>query len=71
MYWSQYIELILNGRGLKDHLTKTVSPGDPGYKMWELEDSLIHAWLLGGIACERFKKFMFPQDGKRHMGPCS
>ena len=47
MHWSQSIELILNGHGLKDHLTNPVSPGDPRYKMCEQEDSLVHGWLLG------------------------
>ena len=59
MHWSRYIELILNGCCLKDHLAKTISLGDLGYKMWEQDDSLIHAWLLGSKAGERFKKFMF------------
>ena len=64
MHWSQYIELILNGCGLKDHLTKTINPKDPGYQIWKKEDSPVHAWLLGSTAGERLKKFMFLKTAK-------
>ena len=42
--------------------------------MWEQEDSLVHAWLLGSMAGERFKNFMFLKTTKGiwdHVHKCS
>ncbi|XP_078446541.1 uncharacterized protein LOC144715483 [Wolffia australiana] len=64
LHWGQYIELILEGMDLSDHLFVSKNPTDPGYKVWKREDALIRAWLLRSMAGEEYKNFLLLKTAK-------
>ena len=48
--WSKYVEMILESRGLDEHLQSEVEPGQPRYQIWRREDSNVRSWLLSSLA---------------------
>ncbi|XP_078430146.1 uncharacterized protein LOC144702124 [Wolffia australiana] len=62
--WSQYIELILESKGLVHHLKEEIDPESPKYRAWKKEDAGVHAWLLGSMAGDRFRKYLYLKTAK-------
>ena len=53
--WSQAVSLYLKGRGKMGHLDgRVTAPAvtDPGYDKWEVENSIIMAWLINSMVPE-------------------
>ena len=53
--WSQAVSLYLKGRGKMGHLDGRISAPtttDPGFDKWEIENSIIMAWLINSMVPE-------------------
>ena len=63
--WSEYVEMILESRGLDEHLRSEVEPGQPRYQIWRREDSNVRSWLLSNLAGNRFRKYLYLKTVKK------
>ena len=41
--WSEYVQLVLTGRGLEEHLTTVIDESNLDFKTWRKEDAQIRA----------------------------
>ncbi|KAK2414048.1 putative mitochondrial protein [Trifolium repens] len=65
--WAQTVRLVLDGKGKLGFLTGAVAEpaeGDPLYKQWKSENSLIIAWLVSTMETGLGKPYMFLPSAK-------
>ena len=59
--WIKYVEMILESRGLDEHLRSEVEQVQSKYQIWRREDSNVRSWLLSSLAGNRFRKYLYPK----------
>lgn len=65
--WAQTVRLVLDSKGKLGFLTGAVAEptsGDPRYKQWKSENSLIIAWLVSSMETGIGKPYMFLPSAK-------
>ncbi|CAA7404645.1 unnamed protein product [Spirodela intermedia] len=63
--WEQFVDLMLLGRGLTDHLIEeSFKKSDPKYRRWKSEEAIIHTRLLSTMTLEMCENFLFMHSVK-------
>ncbi|KZV48799.1 hypothetical protein F511_09220 [Dorcoceras hygrometricum] len=67
LQWSQSVLLVIRGRGKMGYLTgqtKRPKDGEPDRATWELDNSIVMAWLIHSMEPQLSQNFLFLKTAK-------
>ena len=65
--WSQFVKLLIHGKGKLGYLigaTKAPKKDDSGFQTWDLEHSMIRAWLVNSMELQIGQTYIFLPTAK-------
>ncbi|GAV57756.1 UBN2_3 domain-containing protein, partial [Cephalotus follicularis] len=67
LQWSQSVLLVIRGRGKIRYITREVQQPDvnvPAYENWELNNSIVMAWLINSMELHISRTYSFLRTSK-------